>query len=158
MTSWYRNAFSLPCPFWGETPFTGRCPNYQWSNSEEYGWINPLRRIAQPQQNKTMFIRYMYDCSFYTFLWYNAPSWWRDQMETLSTLLAICPGNSPATGEFPAQRPVTRSFDVFFDLHLNKRLSKQSWGWWLEMLSRPLWRHYNVPIATRLFHSLHTQS
>ena len=34
-------------------------------------------------------------------------------------------------GEFPAQRPVTRSFDVFFDLRLNKRLSKQPWGWWL---------------------------
>ena len=44
-------------------------------------------------------------------------------------------------GEFPAQRPVTRSFDVFFDLRLNKRLSKQSWGWWFETLSRPLWRH-----------------
>ena len=44
----------------------------------------------------------------------------------------------------PAQRPVTRSFDVFFDLRLNKRLSKQSWGWWFETLSRPLWRHCNV--------------
>ena len=53
-------------------------------------------------------------------------SWWRHQMETFSALLAFCAGNSPVTGEFPAQRPVTRSFDVFFDLHLNKRLSKQS--------------------------------
>ena len=53
-------------------------------------------------------------------------------------------GNSHVTGEFPAQRPVTRSFDVFFDLRLNKRLSKQSWGWWFETLSRPLWRHCNV--------------
>ena len=44
----------------------------------------------------------------------------------------------------PAQRPVTRSFDVFFDLRLNKLLSKQSWGWCLETLSRPLWRHSNV--------------
>ena len=43
----------------------------------------------------------------------------------------------------PAQRPVTWSFDVFFDLRLNKRLSKQSWGWWFETLSRPLWRHCN---------------
>ena len=47
-------------------------------------------------------------------------------------------------GEFPAQRPVTRSFDVFFDLRLNKRLSKQSWGWWFETKSRPLWRQCNV--------------
>ena len=60
-------------------------------------------------------------------------------METFSTLLAICGRNSPV----PAQRPVRRSFDVFFDICLNKRLSKQSWGWWFEMLSRPLWRHCN---------------
>ena len=54
-------------------------------------------------------------------------SWWRHQMETFSALLAICAGNSPASVEFPAQRPVTRSFDVSFDLCLNKRLRKQSW-------------------------------
>ena len=74
-------------------------------------------------------------------------------METFSALLAICAGNSPVAGEFPAQRPVTRSFDVFFDRRLNKRLSKQSWGWWFETLSRPLWRHCNVwfhPIAIRM--------
>ena len=65
-------------------------------------------------------------------------------METFSALLAICAGNSSVTGEFPTQRPVTRSFDVFFDLRLNKRLSKQSWGWWFETLSRPLWRHSNA--------------
>ena len=71
-------------------------------------------------------------------------SWWRHQMETFSALLAIGAGNSPVPGEFPAQRPVTRSFDVFFDLRLNKRLRKQSWCWWFETLSRPLWRHRNV--------------
>ena len=43
-------------------------------------------------------------------------------METFSALLALCAGNSSVTGEFPAQRPVTRSFDVFFDLRLNKLL------------------------------------
>ena len=46
-------------------------------------------------------------------------SWWRHQMETFSASLDIYAGNSPVTGEFPAQRPVTRSFDVFFDLRLN---------------------------------------
>ena len=40
-------------------------------------------------------------------------------METFSALLAICVGNSPVPSEFPTQRPVTRSFDVFFDLRLN---------------------------------------
>ena len=71
-------------------------------------------------------------------------TWWRHQMETFSALLAICAGNSPVPGEFPTQRPVTRSFDVFFDLHLNKRLSKQSWGWWFETPPCPLWRHSNA--------------
>ena len=47
-------------------------------------------------------------------------------METFSALLALFAGNSPVTGEIPAQRPVTRSFDVFFDLRLNKQLSKGS--------------------------------
>ena len=56
-------------------------------------------------------------------------TWCRHQMETFSALLAICAGNSPVTGEFPTQRPVTRNFDVLFDLRVNKRLSKQSRGW-----------------------------
>ena len=71
-------------------------------------------------------------------------SWWRHQMETYSALLATCVGNSPVTGELPSQRPVTRSFDVFFDLCLNKRLSKQSRRWWFETSSHPLWRHCNA--------------
>ena len=71
-------------------------------------------------------------------------AWWRHQMETFSALLALCAGKSSVTSEFPTQRPVTRSFDVFFDLRLNKRLSKQSWSWWFETPSRSLWRHCNV--------------
>ena len=62
----------------------------------------------------------------------------------ISALLANCAANSPVTGEFPAQRPVTRCFGVFFDLRLNKRLSKQSWGWWFETPSRPLWRQSTI--------------
>ena len=72
--------------------------------------------------------------------------WWRHQMEIFSALLAICAGNSPVTCEFPTQRPVTRSFDVYFDLRPNERLSKQWWGWWFETLSRSLWRHRNAQI------------
>ena len=70
-------------------------------------------------------------------------AWWRHQMETFSALLAFCAGNSPVTCEFPSQRPATWSFDVFFDLRLNKRLSKQSRGWLFETSSHPLWRHCN---------------
>ena len=61
------------------------------------------------------------------------------------------PVNSP-------QRPVTGSFDVFFDVRLNKLLSKQSWGWWFETLSRPLWRHRNVSFTeteTSLWRNCH---
>ena len=56
----------------------------------------------------------------------------------------VTAGNSPVTGEFPSYRPVTRSFDVFFALRLNKWLSKQSIRRWFETLSRSLWRHCNV--------------
>ena len=49
-------------------------------------------------------------------------------------------GNSPV----PAQRPATQSFDVFFDLRPNKRLSKQSRCWWFDMPSR----HYDVTVMS----------
>ena len=84
-------------------------------------------------------------CQYDRLISYEA--WWRHQMETFSALLAICAGNSPVPGEFLAQRPVTRSFDVFFDLRVNKRLSKQSWGWWFETPWSSLWRHCNATIA-----------
>ena len=84
--------------------------------------------------------------------------WWRHHMKTFSALLAICAGNSPVTGEFPAQRPVTRSFDVSFDLRLNKRLNKQSWGWQFETQSRPLWGHrkHHEKHIVCMFEFLHT--
>ena len=61
----------------------------------------------------------------------------------ISALLALCAGNSPVTGEFPTQSPVTRSFDIFLDLRLYKLLSKQWWGWWFETPLCSLWRHCN---------------
>ena len=79
-------------------------------------------------------------------MWVTCPgstTWWRHQVETFSALLILCAGNSPVTSEFLAQRPVTRSFDVFFDLRLNKQLSKRSCGWWFETPSRSLWRRCN---------------
>ena len=69
---------------------------------------------------------------------------WRHQMKSFSALWALCEGNTPATGVFASQRPVTRSSDVLFDLRLNKRLSNQSrWLRWFEMTSRSLWRNCN---------------
>ena len=81
-------------------------------------------------------------------------SWKRNQMETLSALLALCAGNSPVTGEFPSQRPVTRSFAVFFDLRLHKRLSKQSWGWWFGTPSHSLWCHSNMCLLEQIAESI----
>ena len=59
-------------------------------------------------------------------------------METFSVLLDMCTGNSLVSSEFPEQRPVTQSFDVFFDLRLNKRLSKYLWDWWSENAIAPI--------------------
>ena len=72
-------------------------------------------------------------------------TWWRHQMKTFSALLALCVENSPVPGEFSTQRPVTRSFDVFFYLHLNKPLSKQSKAGDL----RRHWAHCDVSVMTR---------
>ena len=83
---------------------------------------------------------------------YHLSSWWRHQMETFSALLAIYAGNSPVTGEFPAQKTVARNFDVFFDVCLNKRLSKQWCGWWFETPWRPLWRHCNMIFVSKRGH------
>ena len=61
----------------------------------------------------------------------------------ISALLALGSVNSQVTGEFPTQRPVPWSFDVFFDLRLNEQLSNQLWGWWFETPLRSLWHHCN---------------
>ena len=78
-------------------------------------------------------------------------SWWRHQMETFSALLALCVVNSPVTGEFPAQRPLTRSLNGVFDLCQNEQLSKQSWGWWFETPSRLLLRQSNIVVLLYLY-------
>ena len=68
-------------------------------------------------------------------------------METFSALLALCAGNSPVTGEFPSQRPVTRSFDVFFDLRLeNSWVNNREAG----DLRRDL-AHYDVIVMKKTY-------
>ena len=87
--------------------------------------------------SKTMFILQVAVDQYGLMILQPGTAWWRHQMETL----AVRVGNSPVTGECPSQRPVTRSFDVFFDLHRNKQFSKQSKRRWFETPSRSLWRH-----------------
>ena len=77
-------------------------------------------------------------------------SWWHHQMKTFSALLAICVGNSPVTSDFLAQRPVTRSFDVFLIcVGINSCINNREAG----DLRRhhPLWRHCNVAALTKTF-------
>ena len=105
-------------------------------------WQNKRRNVVHGNLNLNM-PRYFAGSSWS--FWIRATNlqntWWRHQMGTSSALLALCAGHSPVTGEFPPQRPVMRSFDVFFYLRLNKRLSKQYWSWWFQTPSRSLWRH-----------------
>ena len=75
-------------------------------------------------------------------------TWWHHQMEAFSASLALFVGNSPVTGEFPSQRPVMRSFDVFFDLHLIIALG----GWFCrDVLPVTCWEHCPPSIATAHF-------
>ena len=67
-------------------------------------------------------------------------------METFSALLAICAGNSPATGEFPAQRPVTQSFDVFC-AWINGRVNNREAGD-LRRYDVPFETHYDITVMT----------
>ena len=70
---------------------------------------------------------------------YQQGPWWHNEMETFFASLPFCEGNLLATGGFHSQMPVTQSFDVFFDLCLNKHLNKQSRRWWFETPSSSLW-------------------
>ena len=73
-------------------------------------------------------------------------SWWRHQMDTFSVLLALCVGNSPVTGEFPSQRPVTQSSDVFC-AWINGSVNNCEAG-----DLRCLCAHYHVIVMSGLFH------
>ena len=106
-----------------------------------------IKGKALPVYNKIVTRMYQsfvyYFLSMWRYLHYEYQLWWRHQIETFSALLAFCAGNSPVIGEFPAQRPVTRSLDVFFDQRLNQQLCKQWRRWWFETLPCSLWRHCN---------------
>ena len=104
-------------------------------------WFKCFSLHSSPFRIEIVSLRLPWQCSVIRFRWKHGAL--TPAVIKWKHLLALCAGNSPYTGEFPSQRPVTRSFDVFFDLRLNKQLSKQSWGWWFETISCPLWRHCN---------------
>ena len=133
--------------YFDEIFFTGWTRRYHFARGLCHQWRKSKLTTSTSGGDDTISSKWHlrfsgYDTISHISLLYTNP-WWRHQMEIFSALLARCAGNSPVTCEFPAQRPVTRSFDVFYDLRLNRRLSKQSGGWWFETPSRSLWRHRN---------------
>ena len=94
-----------------------------------------LRLFFAKNTAESKFMSSMFQCAAFTL--------WGHPMEAFSVLLALCVANSPVTSEFPAQRPMTQSFDALFDLHLEKQLSKQPWCWSFGTPSQPLCRHRN---------------
>ena len=80
----------------------------------------------------------------WTRYWLDYYPWWRHQMETFSALLALCAGNSPVPVNSPHKGQWRGALMFSVDLRLNKRLSKQPWGWWFETPSWSLWRQCNV--------------
>ena len=89
----------------------------------QYSWQIWFREWMNNDMHMKMWHVIIYSClympNFNDDLAESPLSWWRHQMETFTALLILCAGNSPVTGEFPSERPVTRSFAVFFDLRLN---------------------------------------
>ena len=81
---------------------------------------------------------------YMTFHVFHVDPWWRHQLKHFPRNWPFFEGNPPVTGDIPSQRTVTRSFVVFYDLRLNKRLSKQSGRRWFGALSHSLWRHCNA--------------
>ena len=117
---------------------------YGWVTSCLIGWDLALPAIDRKQVQVTN--GHDTDYSIRWLLPANI-TWWHHQMETFSALLALCAGNWMVSDEFPSQRPVTRSFNVFFDPHLNKRLSKELRRRWFETPLPPLWRHCGDSLA-----------
>ena len=136
---------------------TGHYPNEWWPGSLTYVYVYRPQRVNSNWtwittrwlfhwKSLRIFVLIaftLFNAYFCSNIWGHYLTWWRHQMKAYSALLALYAGNSPFTGEFPSQGPVTRSFDVFFDLHQSKRLSKQSWGWWFQTPLCSLWRHCN---------------
>ena len=140
-------------------PVPAKQPWWIWINTSCEFIVNDC--ISTTKQSTTKPCAYFY-C---TCLWPDANGWVEGYYRSNKTESLFVPTvaakhdavikwklfrvTGPLCGEFTghrlilAQRPVTRNFDVFYDLRLNKRLSKQSWGWWFETSSRSSCRHCN---------------
>ena len=130
MTTFSNSFFWIVCLFWLQFPWI----LFHFVRLTSLYWLTPNRcqtKIVNDDNGSYSRIYALRGFNVLNIITYSnhnqthrMKSWWRRQMETFSALLAICAGNSPVTGEFIAQMPVTRSFDVFCNLRLNKRLSE----------------------------------
>ena len=96
------------------------------------------------ENHSSPLLYYCVDTSVSLYSYYYMHSWWCQQIETFSAWLALCARNSPVTDEFFSQRTGMRSFNVFFDLRMKKRLCKHSGRRWFETPSCSLWCHDDV--------------
>ena len=121
-----------------------RCCNVQINEydlqAKTYPTICTHHTLHNTDESKFQVSRNVYTIS--DRIWCNKQvnTWLLHQMETIPALMSLCEGNPSVTGGFPSQRPVKRSFDVLFDLSLNKRFSTQSRCRWFETPSCSLWR------------------
>ena len=126
------------------------CWTITWTNDDPVAWwicVSVCLLVSlSPGINK---LRHYHD--LLTFCGIELLSFWWNMMTSSNGTIFRVTGplcrEFTGPGEFPAKWPVTRSFDVFFDLRLNKRLSKQPWGWWFETPLWSLWRQCNVFIT-----------
>ena len=125
-----------------------RLPHCKWGNLGTYDKIKHVNPLIcyDGTKNKTVRLSYRISCNRFM----KTSNGQRISINMMTPSNGnVFRVNGHLCGEFtghqwiPPQRPVMRSFDVFFDLPLNKQLSKQSWGWWFETQSRSLWRHCN---------------
>ena len=134
---------AAPSSYWG---YCWLFVSGQTTNFGEFQWKHCLKK-THLKMSSVECRPLCSGCSVFNYhsCWRSCWIIWRlHEMKTFSALLALCVGNSPVTGEFASQRPVTRNFDVFFDLRLNKRVSKQSRRRWFETPSPSLWRYCKV--------------
>ena len=112
--------------------------NVKWGLVKQI-WVNK-KQIEEFSKNEKQIIRFRFSFMM------------TSSNENIFRVTGPLCGEFTGPGEFPTQRPVTRSFDVFFDLLRNKRLSKQPWGWWFATPSWSLWRHRNVVLRNCFVH------
>ena len=139
----FQNVYTTYPIFWLNTPLKRGCSGVIISSKFTYMCLliralNPIPIYRIPV-TKMWFSRAqleiehaMLRCEVFINVWYRLGdlAWWRHQMETFSALLALCEGYPSVTGGFPSLRLVTGSFDVFFHMRLNKRLSNQLKRMW----------------------------